>query len=192
MTAAGEKIEQRLAKALTHPVRMRVLTLLNQKVASPSELAEELGEPLGNVSYHVRMLLDLDLVELVNTKPRRGAVEHYYRATASPGIWDQLPDPLREGIADAILTKAWEDTLAAVEAGTFDSRADSHLSHTALVLDEQGWGEVAELLNETRDRAMTIEAAAAKRVAQADGTPLDARLIFMHYEAAPGKGKRGR
>jgi hypothetical protein len=29
-------IDQRVVKALAHPIRVRVLTLLNQKVASPS------------------------------------------------------------------------------------------------------------------------------------------------------------
>jgi hypothetical protein len=47
-------------------------------VASPSELPDALGEPLGNVSYHVRILRELDCIELVRTEPRRGALEHFY------------------------------------------------------------------------------------------------------------------
>ena len=85
-------VEQRLAKALSHPLRVRVLTLLNQRVASPSELAEELGAPLGNVAYHVRILLDLDLLELVSTTPRRGAVEHHYRAIERPWLTPMVLD----------------------------------------------------------------------------------------------------
>src|SRR4051794_15100467 len=52
MPAQQPAIDQRIMKALSHPLRVRMLTLLNQKVSSPSELAEELDEPLGNVSYH--------------------------------------------------------------------------------------------------------------------------------------------
>lgn len=68
-------------KALSHPLRARLLDLLDQRTASPSQLADELGEPLPNVSYHVRRLLDLGCIELAGTEPRRGATEHYYRAT---------------------------------------------------------------------------------------------------------------
>jgi DNA-binding transcriptional ArsR family regulator len=197
MSEAGEKIEQRLAKALSHPVRMRVLTLLNQKVASPSELAEEIDEPLGNVSYHVRMLLDLELVELVGTTPRRGAVEHHYRAIErawlGERVWDKLPSSVRGGQSGAVLTQAWEDTLAAVQAATFDSRTSRHLSRTPMVLDSRGWDELAELLDETLERATGIQTAAAERLAGSDDDSLEARLVLMHYQAAPREqpSKRG-
>ena len=99
MPAQEPAIDQRIMKALSHPLRVRMLTLLNQKVSSPSELAEELDEPLGNVSYHMRFLADLNMVELVRTEPRRGAVEHYYEALEPPLIsdddWAQLPAALR-------------------------------------------------------------------------------------------------
>ena len=66
------------------------MTLLNERVASPSELADELGEPLGNVSYHMRRLAELECIELVRTTPVRGALEHHYRATARP-VFGDLP-----------------------------------------------------------------------------------------------------
>jgi DNA-binding transcriptional ArsR family regulator len=68
------------AKALAHPLRARILEALAGEPRSPNELAVEFGEPLGNVSYHVLVLRDLGMVELVDTAPRRGAVEHFYRA----------------------------------------------------------------------------------------------------------------
>lgn len=68
-------------KAMAHPLRAALLQeLLVGGVASPNELAKRLGHPLTNVSYHVRMLHDLGCIELVETEPRRGALEHYYRA----------------------------------------------------------------------------------------------------------------
>ena len=73
-----------MAKALAHPLRVQLLTALNEGVASPNELAKRLNEPLTNVSYHVRMLHDLGCIELVETEPRRGALEHYYRAIVRP------------------------------------------------------------------------------------------------------------
>ena len=52
-------VDPRVAKALSHPLRAHVLTILNERVASPNQMSEELGEPLGNVSYHVKALLEL-------------------------------------------------------------------------------------------------------------------------------------
>jgi DNA-binding transcriptional ArsR family regulator len=73
--------DPRLEKALAHPLRVRILADLERRTSSPRELSDELGEPLGNVSYHVRQLAGLGLVKLVKTTPRRGAVEHHYRAS---------------------------------------------------------------------------------------------------------------
>ena len=98
-----EGITQQLAKALAHPLRVRILTSLHKGVSSPNQLAQELGEPLGNVSYHVKTLLEYDCVELVKTEPRRGAVEHFYRATEraffSAGDWEKIPASARKGIS---------------------------------------------------------------------------------------------
>src|SRR3954451_15008353 len=83
---AGGTSEARVAKALAHPLRARILQRLGERVASPADLAAELGAPLGVVSYHVRMLSNYDCVELVRTEPRRGALQHFYRATARSSL----------------------------------------------------------------------------------------------------------
>jgi DNA-binding transcriptional ArsR family regulator len=72
--------EARWAKAISHPLRAAILERLARGVATPGELAAQLGAPLGVVSYHVRMLRDYGMVELVRTEPKRGALQHFYRA----------------------------------------------------------------------------------------------------------------
>ena len=83
----------RLIKALGHPMRTRILGMLDECIASPKELSEELGAPVQNVGYYVRELAKLGLIELVRTTQRRGALEHHY--TAVPCIcelaWSDLP-----------------------------------------------------------------------------------------------------
>jgi len=83
---------------------------INEGVASPVELAKDFGEPLGNVSYHVRVLVDLDCIELVDTVHRRGAVEHYYRATRRAIVedagWEQLAPEARRGIGGGEIGRA--------------------------------------------------------------------------------------
>lgn len=68
-----------LGRALGHPLRVEILTaLLFKDEASPRELAGLLGQPLGTVSYHVRYLVTLDMLQLERMVPRRGAVQHFY------------------------------------------------------------------------------------------------------------------
>ena len=83
MSASEQAIETRIVKAFSHPLRFRILQLLNEREASPSALAQQLDGPLGNVSYHVKILREAEAIELVG-RPVRGAIEHVYRATARP------------------------------------------------------------------------------------------------------------
>lgn len=80
--SSREIADRQLMKALTHPIRARALAILNERTASPNEIAKELGQGVGHVSYHINVLKKCECIELVNTEPRRGAVEHYYRATS--------------------------------------------------------------------------------------------------------------
>jgi DNA-binding transcriptional ArsR family regulator len=96
------RLDRRLIKALGHPVRVRALEILNARVASPSELAKELGEPLGNVAYHVKILEENDAIELVRTAPVRGALEHFYRASVNTQIAQAALDLDEEGYREVV------------------------------------------------------------------------------------------
>lgn len=91
-----------LLKALSHPVRARALIALNQRVASPSELADEQGEAVGDVAYHVRVLHEMGMIELVNTRQVRGATQHFYRGTARPYLGNVSLDLDPEGWREAM------------------------------------------------------------------------------------------
>ncbi|MBN1609256.1 MAG: helix-turn-helix transcriptional regulator [Polyangiaceae bacterium] len=72
--------EHVVAQACSHPLRSQILRILADQPRSPKSVADELGEPLGNVSYHFQVLQKLDAITLVGEEPRRGAVEHFYTA----------------------------------------------------------------------------------------------------------------
>jgi DNA-binding transcriptional ArsR family regulator len=196
-------VDSRLAKALAHPLRVQLLAALNEGVASPNELAKRLEEPLTNVSYHVRMLHDLGCIELVDTAPRRGALEHYYRAVVRPFFadreWKRLPKNARGSISDAVLQLVWDDTSEAIKGGLFDEREDRHLSRSVLAVDEQGWEQLNELLTDTLDRAMQIQADSASRASKTDdGDTFSVNLVMMSHPTptsarettAPASGAR--
>jgi DNA-binding transcriptional ArsR family regulator len=188
-----EGITQQLAKALAHPLRVRILTSLHRGISSPNQLAQELDEPLGNVSYHVKTLLEYDCVELVKTEPRRGAVEHFYRATEraffSDADWAKIPASARKGIEGVILESIGQDATAALTEGTIDARTDSHISRTPLNLDEQGWTELSKLLGDTLESAMKIGEESASRLADENADGIPTSLSLLHFELPPKSAK---
>jgi DNA-binding transcriptional ArsR family regulator len=71
---------EQMVKAFGHPVRVRVLAILIDRIAGPKAIAEELDMNLSNVSYHLRVLQKAELVEIAEEEPVRGAIAHFYSA----------------------------------------------------------------------------------------------------------------
>jgi DNA-binding transcriptional ArsR family regulator len=183
-------IDQRIVKALAHPLRIRMLTVLNERVASPSELAGELEEPIGNVSYHMRTLADLGMVELVRTEPRRGAVEHYYKAVERPHLpaqdWATLPPSVRRSFSDATSRQVLDDFTSAAKGGGFE-RDGARLHRLELKLDQKGWDELGKLLDDVSQR---IDKIAAKAKDRKSDDKFSSGAVLMLFEG--GNGKRGK
>src|SRR4051812_26056303 len=163
-------VDERLAKALSHSLRPRILQRLDEGgVASPNQLAEALGEPLGNVSYHVRILRGLGFVELVRTEPRRGALEHFYRATVRPWLddeqWAALPHGFRARTLGQTLSEIIEQASAASQEGGFDA-PETHVGHVVLALDATGVTELRAVLTATVEAARQVAAKSASRQAE--------------------------
>jgi DNA-binding transcriptional ArsR family regulator len=73
-----------VARSALHPIRVQILeraAAAPDERFSPVELASEFDERLPNLSYHVRMLAEEGWIVKAGTAARRGAVEHYYRAS---------------------------------------------------------------------------------------------------------------
>jgi len=181
--------DPRLVKGLAHPLRIHILRVLETRVASPSEIAEEIGAPLGNVSYHVRFLARVGLIELTSTKPRRGAVEHYYRAVGRVSVtdqaWAQVPDVVKSGMISATLDQAGRVIGAAASSGGFD-RSDAVVSRREMLLDEQGFSDLAAELSGLLERVKEIERESAERLesmSDHEDAELDAGLVMMLFES---------
>src|SRR3954447_17493685 len=183
----GETSEARIAKALAHPLRARILQRLGERVASPGDLAVELDAPLGVVSYHVRMLRDYDCVELVRTEPRRGALQHFYKATARPNLddaqWRTLPSQLRRELAGETIQEVVGDLATAADAGTLED-ADIVLTRTPLELDEKAFKKLNKLLVKTQEQALAIAADSAARGDGASTAPIATELAVFHFKRA--------
>jgi DNA-binding transcriptional ArsR family regulator len=190
----GETSEARIAKALAHPLRARILQRLGERVASPGDLAVELGAPLGVVSYHVRMLRDYDCVELVRTEPRRGALQHFYRATARPnldeGQWRTLPSGLRRELSGETIQELVGDLGQAADAGMLED-PEVIVSRSPLELDERGWKKLNRLLARTLDQALQIASDSSARRADGGADAFPTELAILHFKRAQPASDNG-
>src|SRR3954452_18383303 len=127
---------------MSHPLRVRILAMLQERKASPVELAEWLGARLGTVAYHVRTLHQLGLIELVDETRVRGAVAHHYRAKERPAVsdeaWGEATPIAKQAAVGSTLQTIDEYARVSAAAGGFD-RADANLTRLVMQLDEQGW-----------------------------------------------------
>jgi DNA-binding transcriptional ArsR family regulator len=180
--------DPRVIKALAHPLRVHILGLLEERTLSPSEIADEIGAPLGNVSYHVRQLAQLNLIKLVRKTPRRGAIEHHYRAHARPHVpddaWGELPEIVKQAMVGARLGQLSQEINHAAASNGFN-RGGSSLTRTPMRLDEEGYAELGEAINAFLNKADEIHAQASKRLAKVDhdGGGIAATLATMFFES---------
>jgi DNA-binding transcriptional ArsR family regulator len=176
--------DQQLARLLRHPLRQLLLFKYAERVTSPSDVADALGERLNLVSYHTNVLRRAGCIELVRTERRRGASEHFYRTVLTSEIddagWEQIPTRLRRALVRLTIDAGFREAGDALPRGGMDA-ATAHVSRSFLVLDGQGRTALAALLHETVAGALAIERASRKRES-ADTTPYE--LIVMGFERA--------
>jgi DNA-binding transcriptional ArsR family regulator len=190
-----EPIDPRLVRALAHPLRVRILDILTERVASPNALADELDVGLTHVAYHTRTLQRCGCLDMVDTAQKRGATEHFYKA--SPGSfvgdpdWRRVPLPVRGGVSTASLRTFVEKAGRALKAGTIDAREDTVFRWNPLLLDQRGWDEVTAILREAGDRILAAQKRSRARLARAraGGEPISAVFALANFETA---GPRGR
>ncbi|CAA9474790.1 MAG: hypothetical protein AVDCRST_MAG30-379 [uncultured Solirubrobacteraceae bacterium] len=181
--------DPRYVKAMSHPLRVRILAMLQQRKASPVEIARMMDTSLGTISYHVRCLLQLGLIELVGETRRRGAVEHHYRALSRLVItdeaWSRATPIAKQAAVGSTLQMIGELASASAAAGGFD-RADAALVREALRVDAEGFSALSAACEAFRREVRRIETEASERIGDEphpEGV-VDAAVVHMLFEAA--------
>ena len=181
--------DPRYVKAMSHPLRVRILAILQERTASPVELAQVLEGTLGTVSYHVRTLHQLGLIELVDETRVRGAVEHHYKARARPKVsdeaWEQAPPIAKQAAVGSSLQMIDDYARASAAAGGFD-HADAALIRLSMTLDAKGWQQLAKACKRLlragpAHRGRRERAPRARRPTREE--PIDVGLVMMMFEA---------
>jgi DNA-binding transcriptional ArsR family regulator len=182
----GKSIEENVAYAVGHRIRVHVLSILNEGVYSPDEIASIIGEPTNNVSHHVRELLEAGSIELAKTEPVRNTIRHYYRAVKMPFYSDEetakMPAQQRQVIIGLILQCMMAEAMAAFWAGKMKDDPLTSLAWRWFNVDAQGRREIAEEQARLWDRMQEIESASTNRRAKT-GEPASSIIVgLMGFE----------
>ena len=148
------------------------------------------GKGLGNIAYNVRELEKYGCIELAETKQRRGATEHYYRAFSRTLIdtatWVRLPLEERRATSRYGVQCILADAIAADNAGTFDARPDRHLTYCPVNVNEEAWARIASACDEFLGLVMTAQEESANRAAKyPDQSTLSAAVSLLYFERPP-------
>ena len=186
-----EKLADRwFVKALSHPVRVEILELLNEREASPVEMKRSLGGTLNLINYHLKVLVDCGCVEVSRTEPVRGAVKHFYRAVprsffGHPDL-REVPASIRGGATEMSLRSFSKAFRRAAEAGNVDGE-DAILNWMSLAVDELGREKAIEL-SETVLRGFELIARQSRERAADGEQPLAPLVVGVAaFDAASGK-----
>jgi predicted transcriptional regulator len=156
-----------LGAIVSHALRRRLWDAIAERPISPRELADELGEPVNDVAYHVRVLRDMGVIEPAGTRPVRGATQHFYRAVRRPHLTNEEVETLtpEDSAANAtnILQLEFADAATSLEAGALVERPEHFIFRRALSLDEEGWQEFHSIFAETAERLYQAEARCVDR-----------------------------
>jgi hypothetical protein len=182
-------IEPRLIRALGHPIREHALAVFNERIASATEIGEEIGLDVAAFYSHVAALEEMGCIELVETKRRRGAKEHFFQAKATvifdDRAWLRLPASLRSDISVEFLQSILDDVVSALKVGTFVAHGNSHVSWTPGRFDVRGWREVLALIDETLSRLMSIQHESARRMARTGESGFPVTVAMLGFETDP-------
>jgi DNA-binding transcriptional ArsR family regulator len=187
-------IDWQLAWLVSSPTRIQAFTILADRVASPSEIARLLREPLSSVSHHVIELHKMRLTELVKTEARRGAIEHFYRAVRRPLLneeeWSKISIGERQRFSIWIIQLILTDASKAFMAKLFDRRTNRHLSRTPLYVDETGFEEAIKIQARALDELLEVKERSANRLAEADEEGFHAIAGMMCFETPDAPFKK--
>jgi DNA-binding transcriptional ArsR family regulator len=179
--------DPRYVKAMSHPIRVRIMAILDERTATPNELSKLVGATLGTTAYHVRTLERLGLLKLVKETKVRGAIQHHYRARARPFVtkagWEAAAPIAKQAAVSSSISVMNDYAQASAAAGGFDG-GDAHLTRTLLKLDAQGFTELGKACDALVAKAEEIESRVAKR-AKSNPDPQigDVALGLMLFQA---------
>jgi predicted transcriptional regulator len=185
-TGQEKKLNELLVLLISSEITVKVLIVLVERAASPKEIAVRLGLKVPTVSHHVKKLVTMGLIEMVEEREVRGAIQHVYRAVVRPIVsteeWERLNVAQRQRFSLWIVQMIVTDVAKSFDASAFDARTNNHLSRTPLVVDEEGFDEVAEIQDRALNEIIEVEATAVERMVRSGETGINLIAAMMCFE----------
>ncbi|HEY2053576.1 MAG TPA: hypothetical protein VGH14_06540 [Solirubrobacterales bacterium] len=189
------KEQSMIGEAVRHPLRVRILEVLNEQDMTPSEFLNAgcadfyfaRRPPVSHIAYHFRELAEHGCLEEIAWRKSRGSVATTYRGVARAAFvdedWTELSDEEKRFISKTVAQGLIARIDGALMAETFNSRDDRQLSWFAMQVDERGWTEVAEVLAEAFHAVSRIREDAAARLVESGEKGMTATAGIMVFES---------
>jgi DNA-binding transcriptional ArsR family regulator len=133
-------------RALAHPIRLRILSLLTGASMSAADLARELDITQANASYHLRQLAAAGLVMEAGERKIRGGLAKLYRYP-----WERPPTKLTD---DDEARQLYAQTMATemVRRYALQQKGKGTFTDAELWVDPEVWQDVVDQAAEASHR----------------------------------------
>jgi len=178
-----DRVDQNWVRALSHPVRVAILDQLSRTESSPNRLKDVVGTTLSHASYHVKVLKECGCIEETRTAPRRGAVEHFFRAVPRTFLGNQKIQDLPPSLRSSVLGASYMDFsdkliefLHANDEGEFEGVT---LEAMTVALDEMGLSEATKLIQGVLRQIRDLDSQSRKRSRPPQGDNLVSNMLGL-------------
>lgn len=192
---------RRLSVVFAVELRLKIVTELYMREMSPKQFHAEFGGgSISRVAQNFEKLAESGWLRYIRSEgpggERRGGVEHFYRATelayCDADTWALLPFSIRVAFSWNAFKQIAKRLREAMEAATFDSRQDRHLTRTRLLLDQVGWERVIEAIDAEFVSQFEEQEDARRRASHSGEELIRASSVLIAFESpAPNTVQSG-
>ncbi len=181
----------RVSKAIADELCLKIVEEANlREISVPLFHAELGGDTLAGIRRRFKMAERVGWLKRVGNKTggrRRGATEHFYKATG-PAIfdeedWAKLPPSIEPPASWTTFIQLGEKVKDSIVAGTFEARLDDHFSWSLLRLDQQGWEKVTAAIDVLLALIFEEWEAAEARIANSDEAAIATTVALAAFES---------
>jgi len=169
------QLNSTLVGVMAHPLPCQIQTILDRRVASAKQISAAVGVPSGDVSYHIREMAKMGVIEEVDRKPRRGATEKFFRGTVRPELTDEeyaeLSLEARQAHSRLALQLLCADAGSSLAQRLLGARTDAWTYRNPFWVDEEGWQELRDVLHTAKAGIEDVMAAVVNRKAENPDLP---------------------
>jgi len=179
-------LEQKWPKVKPHRLRIRIVAACHLREVTPKEVAAEERLPASTVRHYFNGLEREGWIHVCRREPVSNGIRYWYTADRPKIIGDRefedMSEQERYETSEGVLMHYLDICKLALETGTLDARADSHLSHTLVYLDRDTWKDVQEDLGLCLERTLEKTAEAEVRLRESGEEPIPTVIHLGGFE----------